>query len=160
MPLRQQILGLIVCLGVAFATAAIGAVASVRAAEFYQTLVQPSWAPPAALFGPVWSFLYLCMGVASWLVWRTRDARRGPALAIYLAQLALNALWSWLFFAWQEGRWAFVEILVLWVFIVATIVVFWRIHRCAAALLLPYLLWVSFATGLAYTMWRLNPGVL
>lgn len=160
MPPRKQVLGLLVCLAVAFATAGLGAVASIRAAEFYQGLTQPPWAPPSSVFGPVWNFLYLCMGIASWLVWRARDDRGGVALGVYGVQLALNALWSWLFFAWHQGRWAFGEILILWVFIVATVVLFWRIRRLAAVLLLPYLAWVSFAACLAYTVWQLNPAAL
>ena len=160
MSVSKQVVGLIVCLVVAFAAATVGAVASIRAADFYQTLVRPGWAPPANVFGPVWSALYLMMGISSWLIWRTRDTRSTTALGFYVVQLAANALWSWLFFAWHQGRWAFIEILVLWVLIVATIVSFSRIRPLAGVLLLPYLLWVSFASVLAYTVWRLNPELL
>lgn len=157
---KKQFLGLIGWLALAFVAAAIGAVASIRAAEFYQTLVRPSWAPPGALFGPVWSVLYLMMGIASWLVWRERGVNTGRALALYTVQLAMNALWSWLFFAWKQGQWAFIEILILWLLIVATVAAFWRIRRLAGLLLIPYLLWVSFASILAYTVWKLNPAPL
>jgi tryptophan-rich sensory protein len=160
MSLRKQILGLIGWLMLAFIAAAIGAVASVQAADFYQGLVRPSWAPPAKVFGPVWSVLYLMMGISSWLIWRTRDLRSALPLTLYVVQLAANALWSWLFFAWHQGQWAFVEILVLWGLIVATTISFWRIRSLAGVLLLPYLLWVSFASGLAYNVWRLNPNLL
>ncbi len=160
MTLSKQMFGLIVCLAVAFLAAAIGAVASVRAADFYQQLVRPEWAPPSNVFGPVWSVLYLMMGVASWLMWRTRDSRSPAALRLYVVQLAANALWSWLFFAWRQGQWAFVEILVLWVLIVATVISFWRIRTLAGVLLLPYLLWVTFASVLAYNVWRMNPTLL
>jgi benzodiazapine receptor len=156
----KQIIGLIGWLALAFIAAAIGAVASIRAAEFYQELIRPAWAPPGNLFGPVWSVLYFLMGVASWLVWREQQAKSGGALALYGVQLALNALWSWLFFAWREGQWAFVEIVVLWILIVATVVSFSRIRPLAAALLLPYLAWVSFASVLAFKVWRLNPHLL
>lgn len=160
MPRSKQIAGLIGWLALAFVAAAIGAIASTRAPEFYQALIRPSWAPPAALFGPVWSVLYLMMGVASWLVWREGSGNTRGALRLYLVQLALNSLWSWLFFAWHQGRWAFFEIVVLWVMILATVVAFWRIRLLAGVLLVPYLLWVSFATALAYTVWTLNPVLL
>jgi translocator protein len=160
MPRSKQIAGLIGWLALAFVAAAISGIASTRAPEFYQALIRPSWAPPAALFGPVWSVLYLLMGLASWLVWREGSKNTRGALRLYLVQLVLNSLWSWLFFAWHQGRWAFFEIVVLWVMILATVVAFWRIRPLAGVLLVPYLLWVSFATALAYTVWMLNPALL
>ena len=160
MPRSKQIAGLIGWLALAFVAAAISGIASTRAPEFYQALISPSWAPPAALFGPVWSVLYLLMGLASWLVWREGSKNTRGALRLYLVQLVLNSLWSWLFFAWHQGRWAFFEIVVLWVMILATVVAFWRIRPLAGVLLVPYLLWVSFATALAYTVWMLNPALL
>lgn len=156
----KSAIALIVCFAVAFAAAAVGSIASIRAADFYQELSRPLWAPPANLFGPVWTLLYCCMAVASWLVWRERSAHGAKALAVYLGQLALNALWSWLFFVWREGRWAFVEVIVLWAAILLTIVLFWRVRRIAALLLVPYFLWVSFAACLTYAVWKLNPGLL
>jgi tryptophan-rich sensory protein len=152
--------GLVVCFAVAFAAAAVGAIASIRAADFYQELARPSWAPPAGVFGPVWSVLYCSMALASWLVWRESGPRTSAALAAYGVQLGLNALWSWLFFVFREGRWAFVEVLVLWAGIVVTIALFWRIRRAAALMLVPYLLWVSFACCLTFAVWRLNPQLL
>ena len=160
MPRSKQIAGLIGWLALAFVAAAISGIASTRAPEFYQALIRPSWAPPAALFGPVWCVLYLLMGLASWLVWREGSKNTRGALRLYLVQLVLNSLWSWLFFAWHQGRWAFFEIVVLWVMILATVVAFWRIRPLAGVLLVPYLLWVSFATALAYTVWMLNPALL
>ena len=85
--------------GPAYIAAAIGSVASINAASFYAELVQPPWAPPAWLFGPMWTTLYGLMGIAAWLAWREPSAR--PALVVFAIQLALNALWSWLFFAWS-----------------------------------------------------------
>lgn len=158
---KRQVLGFIGWFILVFAAAAVGAVASIQAASFYGSLARPSWAPPSSVFAPVWNVLYLLMTISVWLVWRehvTRTVRH--ALVLFVAQLALNALWSWLFFAWRHGRWAFVEILVLWVMIAATLAAFWRIRTLAGALLLPYLAWVSFATALAYQTWRLNPQVL
>jgi tryptophan-rich sensory protein len=140
------------------AAGAIGALASVRAAEFYASLQRPWWAPPAAVFGPVWTLLYMSMAVAAWLVWRERTwARARSALGLFVLQLALNALWSWLFFGWHRGALAFAGILVLLALIIATIVAFARIRRMAAWLLAPYLAWVGFAAVLSYSVWRLNP---
>jgi len=157
--LSSQLIGLLGWLLVAFAAGSVGAVASVDAASFYAQLSKPSWAPPAALFGPVWSALYALMGVAAWLVWRSPGSNK-VALGLFGAQLAANALWSWLFFAWHRGALAALEVLVLLALIVATIVAFSRTSRLAALLLVPYLLWVSFASVLTWTVWRSNPGLL
>ncbi len=157
--LASQILGLLGWLLVAFAAAAIGAIASVDAAAFYAQLGKPSWAPPAWLFGPVWSALYSLMGVSAWLVWRSSGSSKG-ALGLFIAQLAANALWSWLFFAWHRGALAAVEVLVLLALIVCTAITFWRSSRLAAVLLVPYLLWVSFASLLTWSVWQMNPNLL
>lgn len=156
-----QAIGLAGWLLLTFAAAALGGLASASAGDFYGALVRPAWAPPGWLFGPVWSVLYLLMGVAAWRVWRERGmAAARAALGVYVLQLAANALWTWLFFVWRQGALAFAEILVLWVLIVATIGLFRRIDRVAAALLWPYLAWVSFASALTFASWQLNPGVL
>ena len=157
--LSWQLVGLLGWLLAAFAAGAVGAVASVDAGSFYAQLSKPSWAPPAWVFGPVWSGLYALMGVAAWLVWRSPGSHR-MALGLFAAQLAANALWSWLFFAWKQGALAAVEVLVLVALIVATVAAFARISRAAALLLLPYLLWVSFASVLTWAVWRSNPGLL
>lgn len=123
--------------------------------------MRPPWAPPGWLFGPVWSALYLLMGLAAWLVWRVRGfAGARSALLVFVSQLAVNALWTWLFFVWRQGALAFLEILMLWVLILVTIGLFWRASRVAALLLLPYLAWVSFASVLTFAIWRLNPEFL
>lgn len=155
----SQWFGLAGWLAVVFAAAAAGAVASVDAASFYASLRKPSWAPPASVFGPVWSTLYALMGIAAWLVWRS-PGPRGAALVLFGVQLAANVLWSWLFFAWHRGALAAVEVLVLLALIVATIVAFWRPSRLAALLLVPYLLWVGFASALTWAVWKGNPGLL
>ena len=157
----SQAVGLLVWLLLAFAAAAVGGFASADASDFYRDLVRPSWAPPGWLFGPVWSVLYALMGVAAWLVWRARGfggARN--ELLVFVIQLAVNALWTWLFFVWRQGGLAFAEVLLLLALILATIVLFWRVNRIAAVLLIPYLLWVSFASALTFSTWRLNPGSL
>lgn len=148
-----------VCLLFAFAAGGLGAIASVDAASFYAQLSKPGWAPPAWVFGPVWSVLYALMGIAAWLVWRRRGAI-GVALAWFGVQLVANALWSWLFFAWKLGAAASAEVLVLLALILATMRAFHRHSSAAAWLLLPYLLWVGFAAVLTWSMWLRNPGLL
>ena len=157
-PVSRQISGLVGWLVITFIAAAIGAAASVNAGTFYMQLVLPTWAPPAWVFGPVWSLLYVMIGIAAWLVWRTGGYRPASwALNLFLAQLALNSLWSWLFFGWHRGALAFAEILLLWVLIVATLIAFYGVRALAGWMLVPYLLWVSFASVLNYAVWQLNP---
>ncbi|HEU4339071.1 MAG TPA: TspO/MBR family protein [Planctomycetota bacterium] len=154
---RKQIVGLAGWLVVCFSAAAIGGAASIQAGPFYTQLARPDWAPPPSIFGPVWTVLYILMGIAAWLVWRVGGFRAArTALTFFLIQLALNALWSWLFFGWHRGALAFADILLLWAMIVATLRSFWRISPLAGALLVPYLLWVSFASALNYSVWQLN----
>ena len=157
----KQVIGLVGWLLLSFAAAAIGALASVQAADFYRQLAQPSWAPPASVFGPVWSVLYVLMGVAAWLAWRDGGwHRQRGVLVLFVLQLAVNALWSWLFFGWHRGALAFADIVLLWLLIVATVIGFLRVRPLAGALLLPYLGWVSFATALNFAVWQLNPQIL
>ena len=158
---QKQILGLGGWLVVSFVASAVGAVASIQAKSFYNQLIQPNWAPPPALFGPVWTSLYAMMGIAAWLVWRSNGFQTNRrALTLFLLQLVFNALWSWIFFAWHLGAMAFAEVLVLWILIVATLVSFWRVRPLAGLLLIPYLLWVTFASALNYSLWQLNPQIL
>ena len=157
----QQAVGLAGWLGLVFVAAAVGAAASIEASSFYAQLVRPAWAPPASAFGPVWSVLYLLMGIAAWLVWREHSASaRRTALALFVVQLAANALRSWLFFAWHNGALAFADVLVLLALIAATGVTFWRVHRLAGALLLPYFAWVCLASALTWSVWQNNPALL
>jgi tryptophan-rich sensory protein len=143
------------------AAGGLGALASAEAGQFYTTLDRPPWAPPAGVFGPVWTALYLAMGVSAWLVWRERSwARARHALGLFVLQLAANALWSWLFFGWKLGAWAFADILLLIVLVVGTIVLFARIRRAAAWLLAPYLAWIAFAAALNFSVWQRNPALL
>ena len=144
----------------------VGGIASRDAGVFYGVLAKPTWAPPGWLFAPVWSALYVLMGVAAWLVWRVRPAtpagrasrRRG--LALFVGQLALNALWTWLFFAWRQGALAFGEIALLWLAVVVTTWYFGRVRPLAAWCLVPYLVWISYATALTWAVWQRNPGQL
>lgn len=159
--LPHPLWGLLGWLVLCFVAAAAGGLASSNAGGFYSQLLQPSWAPPAWLFGPVWTLLYAMMGVAAWLVWKEHGWHKArKALGLFVAQLAANALWTWLFFVWHLGAVAFAEIVLLWVMIAYTALAFWRIRKMAGALLLPYLLWVSFATVLCFSMWQGNPQVL
>jgi translocator protein len=155
----QQALGLLGWLALAFSAAAIGGLGSMDASAFYAQLDKPAWAPPASVFGPVWSVLYLSMGVAAWLVWRAPGESRG-ALGWWLAQLVANTLWSWLFFTWRAGAWAFADALALLLLVALTVAAFWRVRPLAAALLLPYLGWAGFAAVLTWRLWQGNPGLL
>jgi benzodiazapine receptor len=152
---------LIIVLLVTAAAAALGSIASVTAPDFYAQLIKPVWAPPAGVFGPVWTALYLMMALSAWLVvsqlgWQSSRLE----LTVYFVQLALNALWSWLFFYWRVGTAALVDIALLWLAIIYTMVLFRRVRQGAALLLVPYLLWVSFAAALTWSVVRLNPQLL
>lgn len=122
--------------------------------EWYQNLEKPSFNPPGWVFGPVWTILYIAMGIAAWLVWKERGF--SPVLYIFLGQLVLNALWSYLFFGANRPDLAFFEIVLLWVLILLTMLLFWKVRTAAGVLLLPYLLWVTFASVLNFALWRLN----
>jgi len=150
-------LGLPAWLLLPFAAAAVGT--RFMPGAWYASLVKPAWNPPNWIFGPVWTLLYILMGVAAWLVWR-RAGWRGArlALSLFVVQLVLNALWSYLFFGIYRPDLAFVDICALWGMILAVTVLFSRHDRVAGALFLPYLAWVGFAAVLNFTLWRLNVG--
>lgn len=157
----SDVTGLILWMGLTFTAAWIGGTASAGAGGFYGELVRPGWAPPAWLFAPVWTLLYLLMGLAAWLVWRKRSVTGvSTALALYLVQLALNALWTWLFFTWRAGAAAFVEIALLLVVLAATVLRFKKISKTAALMLVPYFLWTGFAGALTLSVWQANPRLL
>ncbi|MBX3381484.1 MAG: tryptophan-rich sensory protein [Phycisphaeraceae bacterium] len=151
----RQIIVFIGWLVLCFAAATSAVFVSVDG--WYTTLNKPSWNPPSWLFGPVWSLLYIMMAVAAWLVWRKGGwaAQRWP-LSLFLVQWLLNALWTPLFFGMHQLGASLVEIVLLWLAIAATIHAFWRVSKPAGWLLVPYLAWVSFATFLNFTIWRLN----
>ena len=151
-------IGLIVLLVVCFAAAGIGgAVTTPKIATWYAALAKPNWNPPNWIFGPVWSVLYLCMAIAAWLVWRQGGlAGAATPLALFAVQLVLNLAWSWLFFGFENPGLAFVDILLLWAAIAATMAAFWFRSTVAGLLFVPYLAWVSFAAVLNFVVWRLN----
>ena len=153
---RRLALGLVGWLVVCFLPASLGA-AFFRPGEWYVALKKPAWNPPPWIFGPVWTALYTMMAVAAWLVWKRGGfaARRGP-LALFLAQLVLNAAWTPLFFGLHQPGFACAEIVSLWLAIAATLAAFRPLSRAAAWLLAPYLAWVSFAAALNFALWRLN----
>jgi len=150
--------GLIVWIAVCFMAAGLGsAFTSSSLGEWYRALRKPSWNPPNWVFGPVWSLLYLSMGVAAWMVWSRKGfAQAAVPLTLFLAQLALNAAWSWFFFGQRIIGAAFAEIVLLWGAILATLIAFWRVTPAAGGLMIPYLLWVTFAAVLNFAIWRLN----
>lgn len=126
--------------------------------SWYQTLDKPSWNPPSWVFGPVWTALYILMGIAMFLIWRSDapEKLKRKATIFWGVQLVFNFLWSFLFFGQQQIFGALLEIVVLWVLILLTIFAFARVSKLAAWLLVPYISWVSFATILTYTIWDLN----
>lgn len=155
-----NIIGLMIALALPLVAGGLGAVATNSSVTtWYPQLKKPVWNPPAWVFGPVWTTLYLLMGVASWLVWRER-AQAEPqvenALKWYGVQLSFNSLWSIIFFGGRNIGLALVDIVILWSTLLTTFVKFLQIHRPAAWLLLPYLLWVSFASVLNAAVWWLN----
>jgi tryptophan-rich sensory protein len=155
---RTQIFGLVAWLAVTFAAAWLGNAATMsNVRDWYPTIAKPDWTPPSWVFGPVWTALYTMMAVAAWLVWRQGGfaAARYP-LSLYLVQLALNALWSVLFFGLKQPTWAAVEIVFLWFAIAATLNAFWRRTPAAGLLMTPYLAWVTFAAGLNFAIAGLN----
>ena len=151
----SQALALFGWLALCFAAAATAVFVSTDG--WYAGLQKPSWNPPSWLFGPAWSLLYILMAVAAWLVWREGGWKaQGSALRLFLLQWFLNALWTPLFFGLHRPGLAFAEIVLLWLAIVATLWSFWRARKLAGLLLVPYLAWVTFATVLNFTIWRLN----
>ncbi len=155
----SNLLKLVACLAVVLAAGGIGSLATTKAIPtWYKDLTKPSFNPPGWLFGPAWTVLYLMMAVAAWLVWKQGIGAAGVklALAVFLVQLVLNALWSVLFFGLRSALAGLVGISGLWLAILATIVLFLRVSVPAGVLLLPYIGWVSFAAVLNAAILRLN----
>ena len=153
-------IGLVVWIGVCLGAGALGAIATTTEINgWYRTIAKPAWNPPDFVFGPVWTTLYMMMGVAAWIVWKPAGFRAAVLpLTLFAVQLGLNVAWSWIFFAMHQPGWACVEIVILWLAIVATTVAFFRSSKIAGWLMVPYLAWVSFASVLNFTIWQLNAG--
>ncbi|HME81128.1 MAG TPA: TspO/MBR family protein [Candidatus Eremiobacteraceae bacterium] len=151
-------IGLIVALAACFGAAALGSIFTTpRLGDWYANIRKPAWTPPSWLFAPVWTLLFIMMAVSVWLVWlRAGFAGASWAFALFAVQLALNVLWSALFFGMRNPAAAFAEVIVFWLAIAATALAFSRIDALSALLLVPYLLWVAFAAILNFAIWRLN----
>ncbi|HEY1049143.1 MAG TPA: TspO/MBR family protein [Prosthecobacter sp.] len=150
---RQKAFGLIGLLLITFAAPALSSFIPMPG-EWYDSLQKPSWNPPAWLFGPVWGALYTFMAIAAWLVWLHKGLAR--PLHLYMGQLAVNAAWTPVFFGLHRIDMALGVIVVLWLAVLMTMLAFFRVRAGAGWLLVAYLLWVSFATFLNFTLWRLN----
>ena len=152
----KLILSIVICQAAGF----IGSIFTSRSIPtWYASLKRPAFAPPNRVFAPVWTTLFVLMGISLYLVWRMLPKAENVriALILFAAQLVLNIFWSVLFFGLQSPFAAFVEIIILWLAIFMTIIVFFRVSAIAAALLIPYILWVSFAAVLNFFFWKLNP---
>ncbi len=150
----------LVAIGVCEVCGLLGGSVTIHAvATWYPKLVKPWWTPPAWTFGPVWTLMYALMGLAAARVWVRRGRTRGgrQSLVLFAGQLALNCAWSFLFFGMRVPGYAFAEILLLWIAILALAIWWWWLDRVASLLLLPYLLWVAFAAALNAVIWNLNP---
>lgn len=158
MTARSRWIGLLVFIGICLGAGGLGAIATTPEIEgWYKTIEKPSWNPPDYIFGPVWTTLYIMMAVAAWLVWKPEGFKPATTpLTLFAIQLGLNVAWSWIFFGMHQPGWAFAEIVILWLLIVATTVAFFRRSKVAGGLMVPYLAWVSFASVLNFAIWRLN----
>ena len=143
---------LIICLGVG---GVAGYATLPEIAGWHSTLNKPNFNPPNWIFGPIWTLLYILMAISAWLMWQ-RGGLMQPALGFFAVQLIFNFAWSFIFFRAHLIGWALVDICLLWLAIVATIFSFVQVSAIAAWLLIPYLAWVSFATLLNASIWRLN----
>jgi len=153
----KKIWKLIISLILPFLASAIGSLfTSTSVSTWYVDLVKPSFNPPSWVFGPVWTILFLLMGIALYLVWVEKSKNKKTAFLAFGVQLFLNALWSVLFFGLQKPLFAFIEIIFLWTVILITIIYFYRINKVSSYLLIPYLLWVSFAAVLNFFLYILN----
>lgn len=154
----MHIFALFVSVGTALFAGFVGSfftASSVR--TWYIDIIKPEWNPPSWVFGPVWTVLYIMMGTAAYLIWQQKEVSGAKvALAFYIIQLIFNIGWSLLFFGLKNPAFAFFEIIALLVLIIVTAILFWRIEIWAGILFIPYILWVSFATYLNYTIWQLN----
>lgn len=154
----NDLISLLAAIGICEGVGIAGSLCTAESVStWYTTLKKPSFNPPSSVFAPVWTILYALMGIASYLIYKKRNERGAPkALFIFSVQLALNLLWSVLFFCMRKPFFALIEIVVLWIAILVTILSFWNISKKAAILLIPYLAWVTFASVLNFEIWRLN----
>ena len=151
-------IGLVVFIGICLGASGLGVIATTSEIEgWYKTIDKPSWNPPNYIFGPVWTTLFVMMAIAAWMVWKQDGFKTASRpLKLFAVQLGLNVAWSWIFFGMHQPGWAFAEIVILWLAIVATLVAFFQTSKLAGWLMEPYLAWVSFASVLNFTIWQLN----
>jgi len=151
----DNILAIIIWVGVCLAVGFIAGRFS--PGTWYQNLIKPSWTPPGGVFPVVWTILYVMMGMSGWIIWREIGLAAAVIPIIFFAlQLALNALWPYIFFFLHRPGLAFAEIIVLWAVVLVTLILFWMKRPLAGALLLPYLVWLTFAAALNFSIWRMN----
>ncbi len=158
MKASSQWIGLVLYIAVCLGAGGLGALATTpEIGGWYRTIIKPSWNPPDWVFGPVWTMLFVLMGTSAWLVWKSAGFKDAAySLSLFFVQLTLNITWSWIFFGLHAIGCALIEILVLWLAIVATTGAFFRRDKAAGWLLVPYLVWVTFASFLNFAIWRLN----
>jgi translocator protein len=156
--LAKSILRLIACFVLCFAVAWAGSVATIpKIAGWYASLNKPSFTPPNYVFPIAWNILYALMAISLWRLWQLpRNQQRNRAITLFLLQLAVNFAWSWIFFGAESIRGGLATIVTLDILVVWTIYAAWKVDRFAASLLLPYLLWIGYATALNAGIWRLN----
>ena len=155
----NNIVKLIICIVVCEGVGIIAGIATSKSiGEWYLYLNKPSFNPPNWIFGPVWTLLYLMMGISVYLIWKEGINFDGvnTAIVVFAVHLIINGLWSFVFFLWKSTGWGLVVILTLWLLIVICIILFYKINSTSAILLIPYLLWVSFASVLNWSLWKLN----
>jgi tryptophan-rich sensory protein len=154
---NNGLIALAVSIAITLAIGASGGLATASSVStWYVTLTKPAFNPPNALFGPVWTTLYILMAVAAWRVWKSTGAGRRVALRLYAVQLALNLAWSMIFFGLRQPGWALIEVALLLGAVIATAAAFWRVDRPAGLMMAPYCAWVAFASVLNFEIWRLN----
>jgi len=154
----SKFLTLLICILIPLIIGSIAGIANVgNVNEWYVKLIKPSFNPPGYLFGPVWTILYVLLGLSLYMIWKSPTGKnRSQALLIFSIQMFLNFIWTFIFFYFKQTGLALVDIILLWIFIITMILVFKCINKTAAFIQIPYLLWVSFATVLNASIWILN----
>ena len=151
----NKLLPVILWIFISFIPAIVGGF--FKPGSWYLEIIKPEWTPPGWIFGPVWFLLYLIMGISASIIWKLKNTYNIMLpIVFFIIQLILNALWSWIFFGRHELLYSVIDIVVLLIMIIVTIILFYRINKKAGLILLPYLLWVGFATVLNYNIWLLN----
>ncbi|MBI5680123.1 MAG: tryptophan-rich sensory protein [Methanobacterium sp.] len=157
---RNDIIKLVVAILIPLIIGFIGSIATLGAIPtFFAALAKPAWAPPNWAFGPIWTTLYILMGIALFLIWRKGLERKDVkiAIGIFGLQIILNLLWSLIFFGTQNILGGLIEIVFLWIAVLVNIILFYKISKVAGILLLPYIIWITIASYLNYTIYVLNP---